>query len=47
MATVATVVLTGQRIRRHPVHHYPTIGYMIARGLAKAGSRDAYDAYDD
>lgn len=26
---------------------YLTIGYMIARGLAKAGSRDAYDAYDD
>ena len=23
---------------------YVTIGYMIARGLAKAGSRDAYDA---
>lgn len=23
---------------------YLTIGYMIARGLAKAGSRDAYDA---
>ena len=25
---------------------YLTIGYMIARGLAKAGSRDAYDDYD-
>jgi hypothetical protein len=23
---------------------YLTIGYMIARGLAKSGSRDAYDA---
>ncbi len=23
---------------------YLTIGYMVARGLAKAGSRDAYDA---
>ena len=23
---------------------YLTIGYMIARGLAKAGSRDSYDA---
>ena len=24
---------------------YLTIGYMIARGLAKSGSRDAYDAH--
>ena len=23
-----------------------SIGYMISRGLAKAGSRDAFDAYD-
>ncbi len=26
---------------------YLTIGYMIARGLAKAGSRDFYDSDDD
>ncbi|KQX69675.1 hypothetical protein [Angustibacter sp. Root456] len=25
---------------------YLTIGYMVARGLAKSGSRDAYDAHD-
>jgi hypothetical protein len=25
---------------------YLTIGYLIARGLAKSGSRDAYDADD-
>jgi hypothetical protein len=26
---------------------YLTIGYMISRGLAKAGSRERYDATDD
>ena len=26
---------------------YLTIGYMIARGLAKSGSRDAYDEHAD
>jgi hypothetical protein len=26
---------------------YLTIGYMIARGLAKSGTRDPYDEHDD
>jgi hypothetical protein len=26
---------------------YLTIGYMLARGLAKSGSRDPYDEHDD